>query len=220
MIEEDFLARWSRRKREIAKAEAEPPVEKSAPQTQPAPNAQNAKPEFDLASLPSLESIDALTDIAQFLRDGVPADLARAALRRVWTADPAIRDFVGLAENAWDFTDPTAMPGFGPLESTEEIRQMIAGIVDQIGQAAESAVTHAEQSASDSKVLIENEPEEQSLRMAAASTPPHDNPHDTADSEVLLQGSKVNTAMQHDITESEEVVPQSSRRSHGGALPR
>ena len=73
------------------------------------------KPEFDLASLPSLDSITAATDIRAFLAPGVPKELARAALRRAWSADPAIRDFKGLAENDWDFTDPTAMPGFGAL---------------------------------------------------------------------------------------------------------
>jgi hypothetical protein len=221
MTEEDFLARWSRRKREVAKEEAAPRAEKGAVQNQPVSDTKpSAEPEFDLASLPPVESINALTDVTQFLRDGVPADLARAALRRVWTADPAIRDFVGLSENAWDFTDPTAMPGFGPLESTEEIQQMITGIVDQIGNAAESAAADAQQSPSDSKALIESQPGDQPMRVAAAAAPPPDNRRDTADSEVLLQGSKVNTAMQHDITESEEVVPQSSRRSHGGALPR
>ncbi len=221
MTEEDFLARWSRRKREVAKEEAAPRAEKTTVENQSAPDTkQPAEPEFDIASLPPIDSINALTDVTQFLRDGVPADLARAALRRVWTADPAIRDFVGLAENAWDFTDPTAMPGFGPLESTEEIRKMIAGIVDQIGYAAESASAPAEQSASESKALIENQAADQPLRVAASPAPPHDSPHNTADSEVLLQGNKVNPATQHDLAESEEVVAQSSRRSHGGALPR
>ena len=139
MTEDDFLARWSRRKREVAKAEAEPRVEPQPVPKQPSAEAvQEAEPEFDIASLPPIESINALTDVTAFLRQGVPAELTRAALRRVWTADPAIRDFVGLAENAWDFTDPTAMPGFGPLESTDEVRRMIASIVDQIGHAAES----------------------------------------------------------------------------------
>src|SRR5690349_16629058 len=64
------------------------------------------KPEFDLASLPSLDSITAVTDVRAFLKPGVPAELASAALRRAWTADPAIRDFKGLAENDWDFTNP------------------------------------------------------------------------------------------------------------------
>jgi len=43
--------------------------------------------------------------------------------RRAWAADPAIRDFKGLAENAWDFTDPTAMPGFGELRRAPTSRR-------------------------------------------------------------------------------------------------
>ena len=110
-MSDDFLARWSRRKQE-AKAAPAP-----APEPAPKPVAK-AEPEFDITTLPPLESINALTDMTAFLQKGVPAELARAALRRVWTADPAIRDFVGLAENAWDFTDPNAMAGFGPLYPT------------------------------------------------------------------------------------------------------
>jgi hypothetical protein len=37
-----------------------------------------------------------------------------AAARLLWT-DPAIRNFIGLSENAQDFTDPNAIPGFGRL---------------------------------------------------------------------------------------------------------
>ena len=44
-----------------------------------------------------IESITADTDIRAFLAPGVPVQLTRAALRRVWETDPAIRDFVGLA---------------------------------------------------------------------------------------------------------------------------
>ena len=128
---EGFLERWSRKKieaeREAPDAPAEPrttdeslPDEPACPsvprRTSPRPPAEAApKPEFDLASLPSLDSITAATDIRAFLAPGVPKELARAALRRAWSADPAIRDFKGLAENDWDFTDPTAMPGFGAL---------------------------------------------------------------------------------------------------------
>src|SRR5215210_2969685 len=148
MTEEDFLKRWSRRKREVA--EAEKPVAPVAAGDERAPaaapsveGADNPEPEFDPATLPPIESITAVSDITAFLRAGVPVELTRAALRRVWTADPAIRDFVGLAENAWDFTDPNAMPGFGPLESTDEVRRMIAQVVDQIGEAARPATEEA-----------------------------------------------------------------------------
>src|SRR5450432_2756337 len=117
-----FLDRWSRKKidaeRETpAKADAKdvsPPDEVPLPERQTkndakAPDNAASEPEFDLASLPSLDSITAVTDIRAFLKPGVPADLARAALRRAWAADPAIRDFKGLAENDWDFTDTAAM---------------------------------------------------------------------------------------------------------------
>jgi hypothetical protein len=58
-------------------------------------------------SLPAIDSIGAGSDIRRFLDPGVPSDLARAALRRAWVADPVIRDFIGLSENSWDFNTPT-----------------------------------------------------------------------------------------------------------------
>ena len=69
-----------------------------------------------------------MTDIRAFLAPGVPKELARAALRRAWSADPAIRDFMGLAENDWDFTDPAAMPGFGALPPGYDVKKMVAQI--------------------------------------------------------------------------------------------
>src|SRR5262249_16733313 len=80
---------------------------------------------FDPASLPSIESIGAGTDIRAFLAPGVPAELTQAALRRAWAADPAIPDFLGPAETAWDFTAPDGVPGFGSL-SADEIPQLAA----------------------------------------------------------------------------------------------
>jgi hypothetical protein len=83
---------------------------------------------FDLASLPPLDSIGAESNVAAFLRPEVPPELARAALRRAWTSDPAIRDFVGLVENGWDFNDPSAMAGFGTL-SAEEVARLAATLI-------------------------------------------------------------------------------------------
>jgi len=73
---------------------------------------------FDPSSLPPIEAITANTDVSGFLQSRVPAELTRAALRQVWTSDPSIRDFIGIAENQWDFNDPNGIPGFGPLEVT------------------------------------------------------------------------------------------------------
>jgi Protein of unknown function (DUF3306) len=218
MSDDDFLQRWSRRKQEAQKPAA-------LPAAKPAPKvAAKAEPEFDVTTLPPLESINALTDITAFLQKGVPAELARAALRRVWTADPAIRDFVGLAENAWDFTDPAAMPGFGPLEATDEVRQMIAQVVRQIGQAAQPVESkalpgHVEvaENSSDSNAIIPL------TGVHNPATKQDEAGEETAQdlgNQVLPQSIIENTAVQHDRTEAQEKPQQLSRRTHGGALPR
>jgi hypothetical protein len=224
MSEEDFLARWSRRKREVAtseQAEAKPAAAKD-----PAP-AKATEPEFDVSTLPPIDSITAVSDITAFLRAGVPADLTRAALRRVWTADPAIRDFVGLAENAWDFTDPDAMPGFGPLESTEEVRRMIADVVRQIGEAAQPASAeepqrHVEvvENSNDSNVTESVNDVDVDSHTAVATDQLQEKHAQSLGSQVVAQTKSENIALQQDPTEEQEKPKQLSRRGHGGALPR
>jgi hypothetical protein len=81
---------------------------------------------FDPANLPPIESLTSESDMSVFMRSGVPADMARAALYSAWRADPAIRDFVGIAEAQWDFNDPAAMPGFGPLDPMDEAQSVVA----------------------------------------------------------------------------------------------
>jgi hypothetical protein len=134
---EHFLTRWSRRKREPdapAETEALPGVDEQLPPEQrqaaadPAPAGKEPRPprvpEFDLTQLPALDSIEAGTDITGFLKPGVPPELTRAALRRAWVADPAVRDFVGLSENSWDFTNGS-IPGFGAI-SPEDVARIVA----------------------------------------------------------------------------------------------
>jgi len=138
--EDGFLSRWSRRKR--AAEAGEPLAEPAAPQpasaqpasAQPAP-AQAAgpapapeEPPFDLASLPSIESLTAESDFAAFLHKGVPAALRSAALRKAWSLDPVIRDFVGPADYAWDFNAPDGVPGFG-LELPGDVQRMASRIL-------------------------------------------------------------------------------------------
>jgi len=81
-----------------------------------------------LLSLDAIDAIDAQTDITVFLRGGVPTELRLAALRRAWSADPAIRDFKGMQENGWDFDRPNGIPGFGELGPEVDVAQMVARI--------------------------------------------------------------------------------------------
>src|SRR5438132_10014543 len=139
MSEDKFLARWSRRKQE-AKASATQPADLMHDDVQSAAPAavKDDEVELDLSHLPSIDSITSATDIKAFLRKGIPQELTRAALRRAWSADPAIRDFVGLAENAWDFNDPNAMPGFGPLDcSAEQLKALADRVVGGVRQVTE-----------------------------------------------------------------------------------
>ncbi len=149
---ENFLQRWSRRKlAPESPASPGPPAEQqaaddasglSAPARQDAAEAGgDENTPFDAANLPSIDSIDANSDVTAFLRPDVPPDLTRAALRKVWTSDPAIRDFVGLVENGWDFNNPTAMSGFGPI-SAEEVARLAAHVIAELpevplGEAAQ-----------------------------------------------------------------------------------
>src|SRR2546423_8789904 len=144
MSEEEFLARWSRRKREASSGTPErtEPMEAHDPTSPPRAVEDPSNRGVDLSSLPPIESIDAVTDITAFLRKGIPQELSRAALRRAWSADPAIRDFVGLAENAWDFNDPNAMPGFGPLDCSEaQLSTLVDGIVGRARSVVDSLTT-------------------------------------------------------------------------------
>jgi hypothetical protein len=234
MSEEDFLSRWSRRKRDVAAAEksADDSTAKVAKETiagaETAPkNAdEKLKKEVDLSLLPPIESITSATDVTAFLQAGVPLDLTRAALRRAWSADPAIRDFVGLAEYAWDFTDPTAMPGFGPLEMTDDVRQMISQVVDQIGQRVESAgqpdeTEHLQtaENSNDSSMIIPSEVDNPGSQPSAVTDEAQIGTASELGNEVIVQSNKVYIAPQHSSAEAKEKPQQFSRRSHGGALP-
>ena len=129
--QESFVARWLRLKQESDAAAPSVPAA-------PAPADRAAPAPFDPSCLPSIESITRESDISLFLQSGVPAELVRAALRAVWVADPAIRDFIGIAESQWDFNDPTAMPGFGPLHAADQAQSLIARAVSRGGEAGVS----------------------------------------------------------------------------------
>ncbi len=128
---ETFLSRWLRLKRESEAAL--PPAD--AP----------SRAAFDPTSLPPIESIVADSDIQQFLHEAVPAELTRAALRSAWTADPAIRDFVGIAENQWNFNDHASIPGFGPLEAADYLVDRALGNLTNVAQESPPDAEGAEQ---------------------------------------------------------------------------
>jgi hypothetical protein len=216
MSDEKFLARWSRRKQEAKVGHAEPTAEEAAGARAPAPSdravAETAPPETDLSSLPPIESIGAATDITAFLRKGIPQELSQAVLRRAWRTDPAIRDFVGLAENAWDFNDANAMAGFGPLDySAEQVGALVRRIVgDVVADTTENLLNPPAEIA---------EIAEQSAYVEAGHAPSSDPVMPIADPRPLGEpaAEDSNSAAPQPFAASEETP--FPRRTHGGALP-
>lgn len=139
---EGFLSRWSRRKQaaregapieHAAKPEAAPEPVAPQPEAPEPALAVEPEPEIDLASLPPIEELTVESDVTVFLRKGVPAALRNAALRRAWSLDPSIRDFIGPADYAWDWNTPGGAPGYmadlasGP--DVEALADRILGLV-------------------------------------------------------------------------------------------
>ncbi len=223
MSDEQFLARWSRRKREAKAGQTEPAPEKAADAPGLASSddaatvdhaaAEPVSPETELSNLPPIESIDAATDITAFLRKGIPQELSRTALRRAWSADPAIRDFVGLAENAWDFNDPNAMAGFGPLNcSAEQVDALVRRVVRGVVETAESPANPLTETAEDA---VRPDPAEAGFAPSSHSAEATAEPRPLDESAAAELPS--NSAAGQPLAASEETrIP---RRTHGGALP-
>ena len=126
MNDKDFLARWSRLKRSAEQAKPETPQPPEVPDVEPSAAAAPALP---VPELPPLDSLTAASDFKPFLQAGVPDSLRAAALRRLWSIDPEIRDFIGPARDyGWDWNTPGGVPGSGPLPSAEQIAKLVEQI--------------------------------------------------------------------------------------------
>ncbi len=131
--DQNFLARWSRRKRQAGDAENDPAPEPGAPKA--VSDAQSPDPsEFEADELPArlldvpeeklsgaerewlenrrqaeaidLESIAYESDFAPFLKRGVPRALRRKAMRKLWASNPLLANLDGLNDYDEDFADP------------------------------------------------------------------------------------------------------------------
>ena len=226
---ENFLTRWSRRKLDAEERAA--PAAEAAPQ-KAADLAQEVRPAiaegekagvpaFDPASLPSLDSIGAETDITAFLKAGVPGDLRLAALRRAWVTDPAIRDFKGLAENDWDFTVPNETMGFGEIDPGLDMKKMLAdvfGDTPRVEAAAAEEPPATEQLATEQPARELDELNAPANRVALKSSevPSHDEIV-VSDSDVVHRNNV--TAPHADDDEQKYNSPLNHKRRQGSALP-
>lgn len=223
--EEGFLNRWSRRKQEAAKehvGENEKVEQQPVSLDQPENPAQPPEEAFDISKLPPVDSITAATDIRSFLAKGVPAALTQAALRRAWSADPAIREYIGLSEYSWDFNAPGQF-GFGELDPSLNVQEMVADMFGQLKKAAasvdeaigdaDSAAPKADsaltQDAFTNPVEVRSEEDDGNLPTAFSGV--------QSSAEIGDKSAQVAAATQQsDEIEDEIALPA---RRHGSALP-
>jgi hypothetical protein len=237
-MSEGFLSRWSRRKQAALAAEpaksppqpesaaaAEPAAESRAPESRaasgmPQPAAEAGVAAFDPSSLPSIEAITAATDIRGFFAAGVPAELTRAALRRVWTSDPKIRDFVGLADYDWDFNAPGSMAGFGPLEGTDALRAQLALRLDPVTAPDSAAEMSDHAPGAQPAAFAPGDPADQRPEPASQISTEDERRPKTAGARA---GGEPTQPEREDASRQEPAKPEdvqsTARRRHGGALP-
>ena len=137
-MSDDFLSRWSRRKRDAGGAsEAEP-----APTVAEAPPVE--VPEEDEAELLARlglkhpDEMGAGDDFAAFLKAAVPQHLKTLALRRLWRSNPTLACLDGLNDYDGDFTG-TGVPA-GGLKTSYQVGR---GLLRQIAEVAEDGVSEA-----------------------------------------------------------------------------
>jgi hypothetical protein len=114
---EGFARRWSRLKREPVKPTPTPAaiVEVEAPPIEMPP---------DAATIP-------LEDITAWLGRSIPEGWREIALRRMWSADLSIRDFIGPADYAWDWNIPGGAPGWGPMRAADDIVRLLTRAIGE-----------------------------------------------------------------------------------------
>jgi hypothetical protein len=106
------LARWSRRKQAArhGRPEDEPPAAEGRAAPPPALPEEPAPPpeaEADdpVPELPDPETLDDPGAFKAFMAKGVPPELRRRALRRLWRLDPIYSHHDGLDDYCGDYTD-------------------------------------------------------------------------------------------------------------------
>ncbi len=173
---DDFLSRWSRRKRSDAPEEG--------PETAPPPEAEPAVPDtrsdaeiLDALGLEDPDTLGLGDDFKGYLQQAVPAHIRRRALRRLWRSNPvlAVRD--GL--NDYDFDESLGTVPKGGLKTAYRVGQGFANRAfstephaePEIMQVTESTQEFAEEVTVSGAESAELAPEPETVQEAAPDTP-------------------------------------------------
>jgi hypothetical protein len=149
---EPFLKRWARLKSEGPTPQEEEP--RPAAASEPVAGAAEPKP-VRPEDLPPIEELTADSDFTPFLQAGVPEELKRLALRKLWRSDPVLANLDGLVEYGEDFGAAFRNPG--PVATLFRIGRGMPGPGDLEDEPAE-AEPAAEQTAAEAAEKRQGEP--------------------------------------------------------------
>ena len=219
-----FLARWSQRKHEAKQPDRDAPATEA--DVPPGPVAQSdAPPEFDLSSLPNLEDMTATTDIAAFLRKGVPEHLRNAALRKSWALDPAIRNYVNPAlDYAYDWNTPGGVPGSSEIGAGMDVARLVSQIMGSGEPAAEPSIVNVDPGKAPASDPTQYPPysvlQKSELELPAQAVRLGDEPVSMAQKPANAEeGSRIEVEQVLDSEERNSAAPQQVVRRHGSAKP-
>lgn len=143
MSDDDFLSRWSKRKRAVAEeteaAEAREPAVEAEPETD-----EDEARLLEKLELPVPETLKPGDDFSVFMADGVPGFLRRRALRVLWRSNPVLANLDGLNDYDEDFTSP-------------ELTQKVLATAYQVGRGFVSQATQSDDAGEEAE---EEEPPE------------------------------------------------------------
>jgi len=149
--DEPFVARWSRRKL----ADDAPDAAESVPETADAEETPAAPP----PDLPDIETLDKDSDYTAFMRDGVPEELKKLALRALWRSDPVLANLDGLNDYDEDYGSilETGAAFMRKLASEQQDEKAEEG--DSIGMAQDDGEVDGEADGEKAKEESVAEPE-------------------------------------------------------------
>lgn len=208
-----FLKRWSSRK-QIATSDA---VQKEAlreQDQQQQPVAPALEQPVENLPLPSLDDIIPGSDVSVFFQKHVPEALRAAALRKLWTTDPDIKDFIEMADYQWDFTNPDAIPGWSSTVDGIDLKAMVdkifGGAVKKEPEPdAETLSVEPDITVDDS--TVETEGTHKTAMLEKSSEP-------STRSETLVAAPVSHSELRQEITDKSSVYDITPKR-HGSALP-
>ena len=166
---ESRLARWSRLKGEEAREEDAVKAAALAPAGEGGSGAEGALaeedvPEIRAEDLPNIDSLDENSDFTPFMQKGVPEELSRLALRKLWKSNPVFANLDGLNDYDQDYSiieainaavDTAYKVGKG-LGSDDDVSEE-TGEDNAVGEGEDDGPADAPRAASDEALSAENQ---------------------------------------------------------------